>query len=112
MNLKARVKVCARFRPGGESSSVSYAKRALRHLARRYQTLDAEITGLCAQANPELLAAEGVGPDTAAVLLTAAGDNPQRMSTEASFAALYVASPIQASSGQTVRYRLNRGGNR
>ena len=71
MNLKTRVKICARFRPGAESSSVSYAKRALRHLARRYQSLDAEIAeldaeirGLCAQANPSLLAAEGFGPDT------------------------------------------------
>ena len=62
MKLKAQVRVCARFRPSGESS-VSYAKSALRRLARRYQTLnaeiaehDAEIKRLCARANPALLA--------------------------------------------------------
>ena len=54
----------------------------------------------------------GVGPDTAAALLVTAGDNPKRLTTEASFAALCGASPVQASSGQTIRHRLNRGGNR
>ena len=118
MNLKARVRVCARFRPSGDSC-VSYAKLALRHLARRYQTLDTEIAqldteirGLCAEANPALLAAKGVGPDTAAALLVAVGDNPGRMKSERSFAALCGSSPVQASSGQTIRHRLNRGGNR
>ena len=61
---------------------------------------------------PALLAAHGVGPDTAAALLIAAGDNPQRLHSDASFAALCGASPIAASSGQTVRHRLNRGGDR
>ena len=41
-----------------------------------------------------------------------AGDNPERMRTEASFAALCGTSPVQASSGRIVRHRLNRGGNR
>ena len=118
LNLKAQVRVCARLRPSGESS-VSYAKQALRRLARRYQTLDAEIRELdveikrlCATTNPALLAAHGVGPDSAAALLIAAGDNPARMKSERSFAALCGASPVQASSGRTVRHRLNRGGNR
>ena len=116
---KARVKVCARFRPGTDHTTTAHAKCALRHLPRRYQTLtaeitelDAQITRLCGKANPALLAARGVGPDTAAALLVAAGDNPQRMSSEAAFAALCGASPVQASSGRTVRHRLNRGGNR
>ena len=119
LNTRARVRVCAAFRPGTDHTTTTYAKRALRRLARRYQTLDTEIAQLdedirrlCAEANPALLAAEGVGPDTASVLLVAAGDNPERMGTEASFAALCGASPIQASSGQRVRHRLNRGGNR
>ena len=119
LNLRARVAVCARWRPGETQTTAAYAKRVLRHLARRYQTLNAEITQLdveirrlCARANPALLAATGVGPDTAAALLVAAGDNPGRMRTEASFAALCGASPVQASSGQTIRHRLNRGGNR
>ena len=118
LHLKAVVRVCARFRPSGESSA-GYAKGALRRLARRYQTLEAEITELdveirrlCAKANPALLAAPGVGPDTAAALLVAAGDNPERLKSERSFAALCGASPVQASSGQTIRHRLNRGGNR
>ena len=119
LKLKARVRVCARWRPGEAQTTVAYAKKALRHLARRYQTLDAEITQLeadirrlCAKANPALLAAEGVGPDTASALLAAAGDNPERMRSEKSFAALCGASPVQASSGQIVRHRLNQGGNR
>ena len=119
LNLRARVAVCARWRPGQAQTTTAYAKKVLRHLARRYQTLNAEITQLdaeirrlCARANPALLAANGVGPDTASVLLVAAGDNPQRLTTEASFAALCGVSPVQASSGQTIRHRLNRGGNR
>ena len=116
---KARVKTCAGFRPGTANTTIRYAKQALRSLACRYQTLtaeikelDTEITRLCAQANPALLATPGVGADTAAALLVAAGDNPDRMQSEASFAALCGASPVQASSGRTVRHRLNRGGNR
>ena len=119
LNLEARVRVCARWRPGQAQTTTAYAKKALRHLARRYQTLDAEITELeedirrlCAKANPALLAAKGVGPDTASVLLVAAGDNPGRMRSERAFAALCGTSPVQASSGQTNRHRLNRGGNR
>ena len=119
LGLKARVRVCARWRPSQAQTTVAYAKKTLRHLARRYQALDAEITQLeadirrlCAEANPALLATEGVGPDTAAVLLVAAGDNPERMRSERSFAALCGSSPVQASSGQIVRHRLNRGGNR
>ena len=119
LNIGARVRVCAAFRPGTDHTTTTYAKRALRRLARRYRALDTEIDELdveirrlCAQANPALLAAAGVGPDTAAALLVAAGDNPGRMKSEKSFAALCGSSPVQASSGQTIRHRLNRGGNR
>ena len=117
--LPAKIKTCAAFRPGADHTTVTYAKVALRHLARRYQTLTTEINELnndihrlCARANPALLAAVGVGPDTAAALLITAGDNPHRLSSEASFAALCGTSPVQASSGQTIRHRLNRGGDR
>ncbi|MCY4103012.1 MAG: IS110 family transposase [bacterium] len=111
---------CARLRPGSAPDAVTgAAETALRALARRHQALTAEIDALdvdllrlCERANPALLAAPGVGADTAAALLVAAGDNPDRMRSEASFAALRGASPIEASSGQTVRHRLNRGGNR
>ena len=65
---RARVRVCARFRPRTDHSTTTYAKRALRRLSHRYRALDTEIDELdteirrlCAQANPALLAAEGVG---------------------------------------------------
>ena len=115
----ALIDACARLRPTTSDALLAAAKRALRSLARRHQALSAEIAALdselralCAAANPALLAAHGVGPDTAAALLIAAGDNPQRLHSDASFAALCGASPIQASSGQTIRHRLNRGGDR
>ena len=95
LSPKARVKACAGFRPGDGDTTIRYAKQVLRLLARRYEALTAEITELttqinhlCAQVNPALLAASGVGADTAAALLVAAGDNPERMQSEASFAAL------------------------
>lgn len=119
LSAKARVKVCAAFRPGTADTTTRYAKQALRLLAGRYQALtaeirelDTEITRLCARANPALLATPGIGPDIAAALLITAGDNPERMTSEASFAALCGVSPVQASSGRIVRHRLNRGGNR
>ena len=114
------VNVCARLRVETAADGVdAAAKTALRTLARRHRALTAEIDALdagllalCEQANPALLGACGVGPDAAAALLVAAGDNPDRMRSEASFAALCGASPVEASSGATVRHRLNRGGNR
>ncbi len=67
LKLKARVRVCARWRPGGEQTTTAYAKMALRYLARRYRALEEEITQLdveirrlSADANPALLAATGV----------------------------------------------------
>ena len=62
--------------------------------------------------HPTLVAVDGVGIDTAAILLVAAGDNPERIRSEAAFAHLCGVAPIEASSGKTVRHRLNRGGNR
>ena len=116
----ALIDTCARLRPAPDSGDVAAAaKQALRALARRYgalsgeiSELDTQLARLCAQANPALLAARGVGPDVAATLLIAAGDNPQRLTSEASFAALCGASPLEASSGRIVRHRLNRGGDR
>ncbi len=105
---------CCGLRPGG-GEAVAAAKMSMRCLARRHRALSAEISELdaetarlCAKANP----ARGVGADTAAALLIAAGDNPQRLRSEASFAALCGACPVEASSGRTVRHRLNRGGDR
>ena len=120
LNTPQMIKICARWRISvGGAPAAGAAKRALRALARRHQALtaeidelDAELLALCEQANPALLGACGVGAETAAALLTAAGDNPERMRSEAAFAALCGASPIEASSGPRTRHRLNRGGNR
>jgi hypothetical protein len=56
---------------------------------------------------PGLLAVYGVGPDTAALLLIAAGDHPERLRSEAAWAHLCAAAPIPASSGKVTRRRLN-----
>jgi transposase len=91
----------------------------MRSVARRHRVLseeiaelDARIEGLVEEAAPQLVALDGVGPDTAAALLIAAGDNPERLKSEASFAHLCGAAPLPASSGKVVRHRLNPGGNR
>jgi transposase len=114
------VEKASRLRPGATPSDVEAAtKLALRSVARRYQHLSEEIGELDQQLNrlvrevaPELVAVEGIGTDTAASLLIAAGDNPKRLRDEAAFAHLCGAAPIPASSGKTVRHRLNRHGNR
>jgi transposase len=82
------------------------------HLREEHERLGKELDHLIAAANPGLRAAYGVGPDTAAQLLITAGGNPDRFRSEAAFAALCGASPIPASSGKTIRHRLNRGGDR
>jgi transposase len=110
----------SRFRPGANPSDVEAAtKFALRSVARRCERLSDEISELdeqldrlVSEAAPELVAVEGVGTDTAASLLIAAGDNPERLRDEAAFAHLCGVAPIPASSGKTVRHRLNRHGNR
>ena len=78
----------------------------------RCQRLEAVLQPLVATAAPDLVAARGVGADTAGAVLAAAGDNPQRLHSEAAFAHLCGVAPIDASSGLTTRHRLNRGGDR
>ena len=78
----------------------------------KIKTLDAMLENLTTQYAPRLRGRFGVGPQTAAVLVAVAGDNPERLKSEASLAALCGVSPLQASSGKTVRHRLNRGGDR
>jgi transposase len=117
---KELVASCARFRLGSDPDEVRTAtKFALRSVARRYEALsreiaelDAQLDQLVAQVAPELVSLPGIGTDHAATLLIVAGDNPQRLSSEASFASLCGVSPIEASSGKVVRHRLDRGGNR
>ena len=73
--------------------------------------LDAMIAHLVAELAPNLLDLPGVGVEVAGEFLVAAGDNPDRLVSEASFAMLCGACPLPASSGKTVRHCLNRGGN-
>jgi transposase len=115
-----RVKVAAQFRPGDLASPAEAAKAAMATVARRHQALTAEISQLDTALQTLLehaapagfLAKTGVGARVAATLLVTAGDNPSRLRTEASFAALCGASPVDASSGKQRRHRLNRGGDR
>jgi hypothetical protein len=91
----------------------------LRRLARRHQHLteeitaaDAELKGLVSATAPGLLTLVGVGVEVAGQLLISAGDNPQRLRSEAAFAHLCGVAPLPASSGKTHRHRLNCGGDR
>ncbi len=92
---------------------------ALGVLARRIQNLNAEIKqadkqlkNILATTAPRLCAIRGVGPEVAGQMLVTAGDNPDRLPSEAAFARLCGVAPIPASSGNTERHRLNRGGDR
>src|SRR5436190_5191076 len=112
--------VAAAMRPRAGGDTVMIAtKTAIRILGRRvlalddeFATIDALLAPLVAQTAPSLLNVHGVGVDTAATLLVAAGDNPQRLRSEAAWAHLCGVAPIQASSGKVTRWRLNRGGHR
>ena len=91
----------------------------LKSLARRYlelhdeiADLDAMIAAIVDELAPNLVARNSIGHTGAAQLLLTAGDNPERLRSEASFASLCGVSPVPASSGRTVRHRLNRGGDR
>ena len=120
LSTKALVATAVRLRPGDCPGNPEEATRfALRSVARRYRSLseeiaelDVQLARLVAGVAPGLVALPGVGTDHAATLLVAAGDNPERLKSEASFASLCGVSPVEASSGKVVRHRLNRGGNR
>ncbi|MFI6804781.1 IS110 family transposase [Streptomyces luteogriseus] len=104
----------------GDEDAVAQATRiTLRLLAERIEQLTGQIdelnqrlTGLVERHAPQLLAPVGIGPDSAVTLLITMGDNPERLSTEASFAALCGVSPIEYSSGRQSSRRLNHGGDR
>jgi transposase len=110
----------ARMRPGHDLAlPLNAAKAALRHLAHRHQhldqeigELDAQITPLLQHTAPQLLEIFGAGPESAGQLLVSAGDNPERLHSEAAFAHLAGVAPKPASSGRTHRHRLNRNGDR
>jgi transposase len=113
------IRQCAQLPADAPSDIATAAVYTLQLLARRILDLTDQINDLKLRITetltdhaPQLLDRNGVGPDTAAALLITAGDNPERLHNEASFAALCGVSPIEASSGKTQRHRLNRGGDR
>jgi transposase len=108
---------CAALRPAAAPGERG-TRLALRLLARRIQALDLEeralkreIALLVEQLAPPLLAEPGIGPISAAQVVVA-WSHRGRLRSEAAFAHLAGASPIPASSGQLVRNRLDRGGDR
>ena len=113
-------RAAAALRPRVGGDPVLHAtKLAIATLGRRVVALDAEakiidklLGELVTATAPSLLGLYGVGVDTAASLLVAAGDNPQRLRSEAAWAHLCGVAPIEASSGKVIRHRLNRGGDR
>jgi transposase len=111
------ISACSQLRAGADEERAAYAL-ALRTLARRVAGLREEAAALEGEIErrvralaPRLIAQPGVGPISAASLLTA-WSHPGRLRSEAAFARLAGVAPIPASSGQTVRHRLDRGGDR
>ncbi|MBR7776981.1 IS110 family transposase [Undibacterium rugosum] len=110
---------CVELQQLGTTTLLKTLTTTLRLLAKRWlmlaeelKELDAELERLTMQSAPHLREQFGVGPQTAATLITVAGDNPERLRSEGALAALCGASPLPASSGKTIRHRLNRGGDR
>ena len=120
LSISDLVAQAAALRPRASGDPVVYAtKVSLAALGRRVVALEEEIAGvdelltdLVTQSAPEMLELFGVGIDTAATLLVTAGDNPERLRSEAAWAHLCGVAPIEASSGKVTRHRLNRGGDR
>ncbi len=114
------LQTCAAFRVSNEDDDLAavtrfglreLAQRAL-YLAERLAQVKLRLKRITEQAAPALTNLKGVGPDVASTLLLTAGDNPERLVNERSFASLCGVSPVQASSGKVQRHRLNRGGDR
>lgn len=111
---------CACLRPRGLSTPEEANRHVLRSLARRWLSLNEEILELEAMIKelviaraPHLLDQFGIGVDTAAEILIVAGDNPERIKSEAAFAKLAGISPVPAGSGMTSgKHRINHGGHR
>jgi transposase len=115
------VRACLRLRPDLErlDDPVQAYKHALRSIARRTDALGLEarqlqrqLRALTHKVAPATAGVFALGPETAGALLVSAGDNPERLRSEAAFAHLCGAAPIPASSGKTNRHRLHRGGDR
>ncbi|MFJ4880407.1 IS110 family transposase [Streptomyces sp. NPDC088745] len=121
LSRRALVSACLALNEGDDRTDpvVRATRFTLRVLAERNEQLRAQalmlerrLSDLIRSHYPQLVDAVGIGPHSAAVLLTAMGDNADRLRGEASFAALCGASPVEYSSGNRQHRRLNRGGNR
>ena len=119
LTTAAQVAKCAGFRlPAGRFDELTATKQALRSLARRINTLAAEVADLDVPIRrivetvaPQMLDQTGVGPISAAQVYIA-WSHPGRFHNEAAFARLAGVAPLEASSGQNTRHRLNRRGDR
>ena len=111
---------CAALRPRGLETPEDANRYALRSIAKRWialseetKELEAQIEQLVLQRAPHLLDEFGIGVDTAAEILIVAGDNPERIRSEAAFAKLAGISPVPTGSGMTSgKHRINHGGHR
>lgn len=110
---------CASLKPGEIIDPTASVKHSLKALAARWLVLSVEIgthdkvlDTITMTAVPTLREAFGIGPNSAAEMMIVAGDNPERIRSEAAFAKLCGTCPIPASSGVTNRHRLFRGGHR
>lgn len=119
MSITKIAKLAAHYRPAGLTDPTQAAKQTLKSLAQHWlfltdqkQELDSQLEELVHVQCPALLTLRGVGTQTAVKLLITAGSNPERLATQASFAALCGVSPVDASSGKQQHHRLNRGGDR
>src|SRR4029450_5496079 len=119
LTFKKKIAVASAWRPtitpprdGASRSALASGARRWRALALEIAELDRRIKTILDDVAAPLIAVHGVGYDTAGQLLVTAGDNPERLRHERSYAALCGSSPVQVSSGKTDRHRLNRGGDR
>jgi transposase len=110
---------CSKIKKLGDSELLLSLTITLKFLSKRWITLSNELKELDKQLDkltqthcPKLRSRMGVGPYTAGILVSVAGDNPERLRSESALAALCGVNPLPASSGKTIRHRLNRGGNR
>lgn len=113
LSTKVLIRTCSLMLPSTvERLLMAQLANRIRHLGDELNALEKVMTETIAACAPQLLERPGIGYDSAAALLIAVGDNPERMRNESSFAALCGVSPVEFSSGQTKKRRLNRGGNR
>nr|WP_246430570.1 transposase [Streptomyces rectiverticillatus] len=119
------LRICGRFADAsscedtGEESvlqatriTLGWLARSVGQLSEQIRDVETRLARLVEWHAPQLLDVVGIGLDTAVTLLITVGDNPERLDSEASFAALCGVSPVERSSGRRQFRRLNRGGDR